>query len=404
MSIRIELTETTVAEALQRRPHTVWISPHMTLAGFGPRLRLDPGVSPGRFEQARRLFADWETQEGQIGSGPLGRSAPGGPYAFASFTFDEQATPSVILVPELVFASDGRSSWLIRHGPETIEWGEPALGPSGIKPDRPRFAGSSLPDHLWLEAVATAIKEIESGPLEKVVLARDHALWSKEPFALHRVLDNLRQRFPDCMVYLVDGLVGASPELLVRRSGNSVTSLALAGSARRDPDPAVDSQLGLELLASSKDLREHALASASVERVLGDICTSLDRPDGPSLLRLANVQHLATPFAGVMSEPRHVLDVVGRLHPTAAVGGTPTVDAVEMIKSLEGMDRGRYAGPVGVFNAAGDGEFAIALRCAEVAGARARLFAGAGLVRGSIPEDELEETRIKLQAMLSALE
>ncbi|MEX0667831.1 MAG: chorismate-binding protein, partial [Acidimicrobiia bacterium] len=151
-------------------------------------------------------------------------------------------------------------------------------------------------------------------------------------------------------------------------------------------------------------LREHALASASVGRVLGEVCTSLERPAQPGLLKLANVQHLATPFAGVMAEPHHVLDLVGRLHPTAAVGGTPTADAVAMIRSLEGMDRGRYAGPVGVFDPTGDGEFAIALRCAEISGARARLFAGAGLVRGSVPEDELEETRIKLQAMLSALE
>lgn len=206
------------------------------------------------------------------------------------------------------------------------------------------------------------------------------------------------------MVYLVDGLVGASPELLIRRLGDSVTSLALAGSARRDPDPVVDDQLGSELLASSKDLHEHSLASESVERVLLQVCLSLRRPGQPGLLKLANVQHLATSFAGVLTQPRDVLELVGMLHPTAAVGGTPTLEAIEMIRALEGMERGRYAGPVGIFDSAGNGEFAIALRCAEISGARARLFAGAGLVWGSVPEDELEETRIKLQAMLSALE
>ncbi len=236
------------------------------------------------------------------------------------------------------------------------------------------------------------------------MLARDHALWSKEPFDLHRVLSKLHRAFPECMVYLVDGLVGASPELLILRIGNAVNSLALAGSARRDPDPRADEQLGEELLVSHKDLHEHALASASVGRVLGEVCSSLDRPPRPGLLKLANVQHLATRFTGVMAEPHHVLDLVARLHPTAAVGGTPTPAAVDLIRSLEGMDRGRYAGPVGIFDPGGDGEFAIALRCAEVSGARARLFAGAGLVNGSVPEDELEETRIKLQAMLSALE
>jgi menaquinone-specific isochorismate synthase len=401
MTIRIEPTEITIEGALARRPHTVWISPELTLAGFGQRLRLDPGVGPGRFERARWMFAEWAADRAPVQSD---ESAPGGPYAFASFTFDEESSPSVVVVPEVVFASRGASSWLIRHGPQSQMWGEAAPASKGLQPDRPRFAGSSLPDHLWLEAVARAIKEIETGKLEKVVLARDHALWSKEPFELHRVLSKLHRGFPECLVYLVDGLVGASPELLIRRIGNAVTSLALAGSARRDPDPVADERLGSELLASQKDLHEHALASASVGRALGEVCTSLDRPAKPGLLKLANVQHLATPFSGVMAEPHHVLDLVGRLHPTAAVGGTPTVAAVDMIRSLEGMDRGRYAGPVGIFDSSGDGEFAIALRCAEVSGARARLFAGAGLVSGSVPEDELEETRIKLQAMLSALE
>ena len=401
MTIRIEPTDLTIEGALARQPHTVWISPELTLAGFGQRHRIDPGVGPARFDRARWMFAEWVADQGPMTfDGPVS----GGPYAFASFTFDEESSPSVVVVPEVVFASSGGSSWIIHHGPPNQSWGEASPVTSSVQPDRPRFAGSSLPDHLWLEAVARAIKEIEAGKLEKVVLARDHALWSKEPFELHRVLTKLHRGYPECMVYLVDGLVGASPELLIRRIGNAVSSLALAGSARRDPNPVADGQLGSDLLASKKDLHEHALASASVGRVLGEVCTTLDRPVRPGLLKLANVQHLATPFSGVMAEPHHVLDLVGRLHPTAAVGGTPTAAAVDMIRSLEGMDRGRYAGPVGIFDSEGDGEFAIALRCAEVSGARARLFAGAGLVSGSVPEDELEETRIKLQAMLSALE
>jgi menaquinone-specific isochorismate synthase len=138
--------------------------------------------------------------------------------------------------------------------------------------------------------------------------------------------------------------------------------------------------------------------------VLGEICRHLQRPATPELLRLANVQHLATRFTGTLDQPRHVLDLVAALHPTAAVGGTPTEAALALIRRLEKMDRARYAGPVGYFDGNGDGEFAIALRCAELSGARARLFAGSGLVDGSIPEDELEETRLKLRAMLSALE
>jgi menaquinone-specific isochorismate synthase len=399
VTIRIDPTGVTTAEALARKPHTVWISSEVTLAGFGQRTRLDPGVGPGRFARAQEMFAEWVADQG-----PIDASDAGGPYAFASFTFDHEASPSSVVIPEIVFASRGPSRWIIRHGSDVEEWGEPPTPPFGGAHDRPRFAGSSLPDHLWLEAVAKAIKEIEEGHLEKVVLARDHALWSKEPFDLHRVLGKLQRGFPECMVYLVDGLLGASPELLIRRVGNVVTSLALAGSARRDRDPVADQELGAELLASKKDLHEHALASTSVARVLEEVCRSLERPPGPYVFKLANVQHLATSFTGVLADSHHVLDLVRKLHPTAAVGGTPTAAAVDMIRSLEGMDRGRYAGPVGIFDATGNGEFAIALRCAEVSGARARLFAGAGLVRGSVPEDELEETRIKLQAMLSALE
>ena len=403
MAILIEPTDLSVVDALSRRPHTVWASQHLTLAGFGPRVRLDPGTGTGRFERARQMFEDWVADQGTIiANGPPSEII--GPWTFASFTFDAEASPSMLVIPETVLASNGRTSVLIRHGPDHVQWGELPQGGPGMRPDRPRFAGSSLPDHLWLEAVAAAIKEIEGGKLEKVVLARDHALWSKEPFALHRVLDKLLSGFPECMVYLVEGLVGASPELLMRREGDRATSVALAGSARRDADPLVDARLGRELLESAKDRHEHALASASVENVLRTVCGELEYPPQPGLLKLANVQHLATPFTGVLAERHHVVDLVGMLHPTAAVGGTPTLAALETIGRLEELDRGRYAGPVGVFDAAGDGEFAVALRCAEISGARARLFAGAGLVSGSVPEDELEETRIKLQAMLSALE
>jgi menaquinone-specific isochorismate synthase len=385
-------------DVLRRRPHTLWISPTLTLAGFGRLLRLDPGAGRTRFERARWLFAEWAASEGRAGP-----DLPG-PFAFASFSFDADSPQSVVVVPELVVAHQGDTTWAIRHGHGELSMLDHPAGSGAHPSDRPRFAGSSLPDHLWLEAVATARKRIEDGDLEKVVLARDHALWSKEPFSLHRVLERLHRSFPECYTYSIEGLVGASPELLIRRSARHVQSQALAGSIRRDPDPVEDARLGEQLLSSAKDLHEHALAAASVEGALGAVCRLLDRSPSPQLLKLANVQHLATAFHGVLGEDRHVLELVAMLHPTAAVGGTPTAPALDLIRQLEGMDRGRYAGPVGVFNAAGDGEFAIALRCAEVSGARARLFAGAGLVRDSVPEDELEETRLKLRAMLSALE
>jgi menaquinone-specific isochorismate synthase len=372
----------------------VWISPQIELYGFGVAARFDPGVGPGRYDTARQLVSDWWDQRVVAEGRP-------GPFAFASFTFDPEVAGSLVLVPESVLARVGTDSWLVLTG-EPPDLNAPTTPDS--QTDRARFAGSSLPDHLWMEAVVEALDAIAAGLVEKVVLARDHALWSKEPFEPRRILRRLHQRFPECFTFLVEGLVGASPELLVGVAGLEVSSQVLAGSSRRGDDQVEDEILGKELQASVKNQLEHALAAASVGRVLGQVCRHLDRPATPELLRLANVQHLATRFNGTLDQPRHVLDLVAALHPTAAVGGTPTDAAVGLIRRLEKMDRARYAGPVGYFDASGDGEFAIALRCAELSGARARLFAGSGLVNGSVPEDELEETRLKLRAMLSALE
>ncbi|MGH8930077.1 MAG: isochorismate synthase, partial [Egibacteraceae bacterium] len=176
-----------------------------------------------------------------------------------------------------------------------------------------------------------------------------------------------------------------------------------AGSAARGADPGEDARLGEALRASAKNRSEHQLAVDSVRAALDPLCASLDVDAEPWLLQLGNVQHLATSVRGTLHRPVRSLDLAGALHPTAAVCGTPTTIALDHIRDLEGMDRGRYAGPVGWTDARGDGEWAIALRCAEVAGARARLFAGAGIVAGSLPEFELEETRLKLLAMQSAL-
>ena len=244
---------------------------------------------------------------------------------------------------------------------------------------------------------------IRSGRAEKAVLARDVQLWSRAPFPTDEVLAGLAQRFPSCFTFLVDGLVGASPELLLRRERDRIASRVLAGTAPRGADAAQDAQLGAELMASRKDRWEHDLAARSVTEVLGPVCTQLDAPDEPSLVRLDNVQHLGSDVTGTLTAPVHILDLLDALHPTAAVAGTPREAALELIREAEGMDRGRYAGPVGWCDADGDGEFAIALRCAEIDGTRARLFAGAGIVDGSLPEAELMETWLKLRAMTDVL-
>jgi menaquinone-specific isochorismate synthase len=386
-------------DLLARRPDLVWISPVTSIYGWGEALRLAAGFGPNRFGRAEQGFADWSAAAELVNPGSLA-----GPVAFASFTFDVRSAGSVLLVP---------AAAIVRHGDMwhsiTVDGAEPGAPPdqSGVaprQPDRPRYAGASIPDVQWLEAVATAIGLIDQGEAEKVVLARDYALWSKTPFDPIRLLDRLADRFPACFVFRVDGLIGASPELLVRRQGRSISSQTLAGSAPRSDDQAEDERLGKELLTSDKDLREHASAIASVGRVLGELCELLEREAEPTLVKLANVQHLGTRFEGKLIGSMSALELAGRLHPTAAVGGTPTSVATDLIRRLEHMDRGRYAGPVGWIDAGGDGELAIALRCAELSGARARLFAGAGIVAGSLPEAELEETRIKLLAMQSAFD
>jgi menaquinone-specific isochorismate synthase len=375
-------------------PDLVWISPRIELYGWGRGARFDPGSGPQRYQRARAMAEEWWAGLGVEGSEP-------GPYAFASFTFDLDAPGSVVVIPAVILAVQASRSWTVAID-DLIPPNRPS--PGAILADRPRFAGSSLPDHLWLEAVSTALTAIASGEIEKVVLARDHALWSKHPFDPGVILSRLQQRFPDCFTFLIEDLVGASPELLVRAAGLEVTSRVLAGSAPRSEDEEEDRRLGKALEASEKNLHEHLLAAASVGRVLGEVCRTLDRPAAPELLKLANLQHLSTTFEGTLAETRHVLDLVSALHPTAAVGGTPPGAALAMIRRLERMERGRYAGPIGYFDLDGDGEFAIALRCAELSGARARLFAGGGIVAGSVPEEELEETRLKLRAMLSVLE
>ena len=386
-------------DLLPRQPDLVWISPVTSIYGWGEALRLAAGFGPNRFGRAEQGFADWTAAAAVQADG-----SQIGPVAFASFTFDVRSAGSVLLVPAAAIVRHGNRWYSISvDGAEPDPPVDPTSTAAG-PPDRPRYAGASIPDVQWLESVATAIGLIDQGKVEKVVLARDYALWSKTPFDPIRLLDRLADRFPDCFVFRVDGLVGASPELLVRRNGRSVSSQTLAGSAARSDDPAEDERLGKELLTSDKDLREHASAIASVGGVLGEICELLEREAEPTLVKLANVQHLGTRFEGKLTSPMSALEVAGRLHPTAAVGGTPTSVAVDLIRRLEHMDRGRYAGPVGWIDAGGDGELAIALRCAELSGARARLFAGAGIVAGSLPEAELEETRIKLLAMQSAFE
>jgi len=267
--------------------------------------------------------------------------------------------------------------------------------------------GLSAPD--WERAVAAAVARIQAGHLRKVVLARDVYATACEDIDLRVLLRRLSGRYPDCYTFACADLVGATPELLIRRQDAEISSLVLGGTIPRGRDAAEDAKLGAALLASAKELEEHQYAAVGVRSTLAARCDWLKVDDGPSLVRFANVQHLATWITGRLSPSQNgsghsVLALADALHHTPAVCGTPADAAMELIRELEGMDRGRYAGPVGWVDARGNGEWGIALRCAEVDGRHARLFAGCGIVAGSDPATELAEAQAKFAPMKFALE
>jgi menaquinone-specific isochorismate synthase len=283
----------------------------------------------------------------------------------------------------------------------------PAARPAAV-PAEVRWNDGSLSAPQWEQAVSAAVARIRAGELRKVVLARDLHAVASGPIDVRVLLARLAARYPGCYTFSCAGLAGATPELLIRRQGQQVRSLVLAGTAPRGGSPAEDDALGAGLLASAKDVEEHGYAVADVRAALAPLCADLSVAGQPSLLRLANVQHLATPVAGRLAGPPgdqpSALALAAALHPTAAVCGTPTAAAMDLIRELEGMDRGRYAGPVGWVDAAGNGEWGIALRCAALAGPRARLFAGCGIVADSDPGAELAEAQAKFRPVQQAIE
>jgi len=270
----------------------------------------------------------------------------------------------------------------------------------------------------WPAVIAGAIRRIEAGEVAKVVLARDVVAESDQPIDTVTLLRRLASRYAATWTFAVDGLIGATPEMLVRLQQGRVRSRVLAGTVRRDRSPApsvTETHPELEethrpdprlhLVSDAKELEEHAFAVRSVADALAPHCRSLQVPEEPFVLELPDVYHLATDLSGEAADDATSLDLAAALHPSAAVCGTPSEDAARLIAELEGMDRGRYAGPVGWVDARGDGDWGIALRCGQLsAGGRSmRLFAGGGIVAASDPQAELAETEVKLAAMRHAL-
>jgi isochorismate synthase len=266
---------------------------------------------------------------------------------------------------------------------------------------------SAMPPEHYESAVARAVERIRAGVMDKIVLAREVQVLAQHDHDPGALLGVLRDAFPSCFVFCAgrgdSAFLAASPELLIRRDGMRAGTLALAGSTRRSADPAVDDHLGEQLLRSAKDREEQAIVSRRIERTLRPHAVWVTAAPEPVLVRVANIQHLATPIRAQLASPIGAVELAGMLHPTPAVGGEPLDVAAPMIPALEGLDRGWYAGPVGWTDTSEDGEFCVALRCALLTGPVARCYAGVGVVRDSDPAAELAETEIKLQALLPVL-
>ncbi len=383
-----------------------------------------PGVAAavgGPWGDPTALLARWRPGRGTWFSGPRGGLLADGAVrriddpddvgGVLTEVADTGRAPAVV-VGALPFDAAGKAALVV---PREATWA-PALGrastlPAGGGPG-PRWGARSVPEPDGYEAmVSEALRRMALGELEKVVLARVLDLESDVPIDQAAMLAGLAARDPSGYVFAVDlpaavggpprTLLGASPELLISRRDGEVVANPLAGSAPRRSDPADDEATGAALLASAKDRHEHALVVTDVAAALGGVCDALDVPAEPSLIRTDAMWHLSTTIRG--RSPRSALDLARALHPTPAVGGVPRAAAGRAITELEPFDRGFYTGMVGWTDASGDGEWVVALRCGEVCGRSARLYAGAGLVPASVPSAELAETTAKLETMLASM-
>lgn len=340
-----------------------------------------------------------------------------GPVAFGALPFLPGA-PTELVVPALTVVVDEDShAWattVAAIDDDRPEARDPlaALDAALARPGRPSPAEgpaafevvAARPPADWQAAVAAATARIRAGELDKVVLAREITITADVDISIATVLTRLSQHYPGCFLYLVDGFCGASPELLVARSGDVVRAHPMAGTAPRRGDPEADAALAAGLLASPTYRHEHQVTIDAVHDTLLAFASYVDYEPEPSVVPLANVAHLATRVEGRLSHPpASVLELVDALHPTPAVCGRPREAALALIAELEGLDRGRYAGAVGWVDAEGNGAWAVSIRGAEIDGRVARVIGGNGIVGDSDPPTELIETRAKLQAMLSAI-
>jgi isochorismate synthase len=402
------------------------------LAGVGEAVELQATGA----ERFKRVAERWRKLSAAAIGDPAESFEGGGPVAVGGFSFAPDGgssphwagfEPASLVVPELALSRrerDGQTrvrmtlaalaspddlaeellARLLARVAELRERALPLLDPAPAG----RFqVASAMPPEHYESAVTRAGELIAAGRIEKIVLAREVQVHAPAPYDPAAVLGVLRDEFPSCFTFCVGrgdaAFLAASPELLIRREGHRVSTLALAGSTRRSADPAVDAHLGEQLLRDDSYREEHAIVARRIERTLRPHAVWVAAAPEPELVRIANIQHLATPIRAQLTSPMDALQLVGLMHPTPAVGGEPLASAAPLIPALEGLDRGWYAGPVGWTDAAGDGEFCVALRCALLRGSVARCYAGNGIVRDSAPAAELAETEVKLQALLPLL-
>ncbi|MEY4623698.1 MAG: hypothetical protein RLZZ07_328 [Actinomycetota bacterium] len=380
-----------------------WVRGGDGLVGWGEFDRLEV-VGADRFEKIRLWWREHcahftiHDEVKKFGTGPL---------LFLSGTFDADEI-SVAIIPKVIVGQRNGRTWVTWIG----EASAPELTPAA-QPEAPlnlSWVGGAISPSQWEINVGKALAKIYSGEISKVVLARDLVAQSDLPFDARHIMNKLAENYSSTWIFSVANLVGATPELLVRLNKGLVTSRILAGTIQRTGDDQRDLALAASLARSSKDLEEHEYAVDSVAQTLAPFCSSTNVPETPFVLHLSNVMHLATDVTGVLTDslaPADLFTVVRELHPSAAVCGTPRPAAQRVIKEVEAMSRGRYAGPVGWIDSKGEGEIGIALRCAQINSTNPReirLFAGCGIVQGSDPAKEYAESQAKLLPIREALE
>jgi menaquinone-specific isochorismate synthase len=365
------------------------------LVGWGEAKRL-VATGPNRIAE---LAAAWRSYVAELEVVDQVALPGSGPIAFGTIAFaDTSETESVLIMPRVVIGRRDERFWITSVDdaklPAATVWAQNA--PVTLSP-------GALGRNGFSELVDRAVAMIQEEQLEKVVLARDLVGSVPSDFDLRTALGRLSDRYPSCWIYSVDGMFGASPELLVRVSHSQVSARVLAGTAARGTDPNVDQAIAKALAESHKNVSEHAFAVKSLVSALEPFCDHVDADTDPFSLALPNLWHLASDVHGVLKENSSVLDLASALHPTAAVAGTPRDSAQKLIAELEPFDRGRYAGPVGWIGADGDGEWVIALRGAQLQGGKITAYAGCGIVSESDGESELIETDLKFQPIIGAL-